>query len=55
MIGQETMACLRKCGDNPERFFEEKTVALKGYERPAKVWAASFANLCQLMAEFPAS
>jgi adenylate cyclase len=45
VIGQETMACLRKCSQDPERFFEEKTVKLKGYERPSRVWAATFAGL----------
>ena len=54
VIGRETMDYLRKCGDRPERFFEEKTVKLKGYEFPARVWAATFANLLNLVTEFPA-
>jgi adenylate cyclase len=54
VIGWETMAYLRKSSDRPERFFEEKTVQLKGYEFPAHVWATTFANLRNLMTEFPA-
>jgi adenylate cyclase len=54
VIGPETMAGLRACGPNPERFFAEQTVQLKGYERPTQVWAASFANLRSLVLEFPA-
>jgi adenylate cyclase len=53
LIGRETMAYLRKCGGNPERFFEEKTVQLKGYEFPAHVWAATFANLREMLANSP--
>ena len=53
VIGRETMDYLRKCCGHPERFFEEKTVQLKGYEVPARVWAASFANLRSLLTEFP--
>jgi adenylate cyclase len=53
VIGPETMMSLRQCGDNPERFFEEKTVQLKGYEFPARVWAAPFANLRNFLATFP--
>jgi adenylate cyclase len=52
VVGQETMACLRQCGDNPERFFEERTVTLKGYERPTNVWAASFLSLCKFTSQF---
>jgi class 3 adenylate cyclase len=50
VIGQETMACLRRCAANPERFLEEKSVRLKGYEWPATVWAASFAGIRNLLA-----
>ena len=53
VIGRETMAYLRQCGDHPERFFEEKTVQLKGYELPARVWAASFANLRNMLTKSP--
>ena len=53
VIGRETMKYLRQCGDNPERFFEEKTVQLKGYEIAPQVWAATFANLRNLLTEFP--
>jgi adenylate cyclase len=54
VVGRDTMEYLRQCGDHPERFFEEKTVQLKGYEFPAHVWAATFANLRNLLAKFPA-
>jgi adenylate cyclase len=54
VIGRETMAYLQKCCDQPERFFEEKTVQLKGYEFPAHVWATNFANLRAMLATFPA-
>ena len=54
VIGRDTMESLRQCCDQPERFFEEKTVQLKGYELPAHVWAATFANLRNLLTEFPA-
>jgi adenylate cyclase len=53
VIGRETMEYLRKCGSHPERFFEEKTVQLKGYEVPVHVWATTFANLQNLLSEFP--
>jgi adenylate cyclase len=53
VIGRETMKYLRQCGDNPEQFFEEKTVQLKGYEIPAKVWATSFANFRDFLTSFP--
>jgi adenylate cyclase len=53
VIGRETMKYLKQCGDNPERFFEEKTVQLKGYEIPAKVWATTFPNLRSLLTTFP--
>lgn len=55
VIGQETMGCLRKCEVTPERFFVEKTVKLKGYERPTNVWAASFTDLKNFVAELPDS
>jgi adenylate cyclase len=53
VIGQETMACLRKADTNPERFFGEKTVKLKGYERPTVVWATSFSDLRNFVSELP--
>jgi adenylate cyclase len=53
LIGLETMEYLKKCGGNPEQFFEEKTVQLKGYEFPAHVWAAKFENLRNLLTSFP--
>lgn len=53
VIGRETLEYLRHCCDQPERFFEEKTVQLKGYERPVRVWAATFANLRNLLTKFP--
>ena len=53
VIGRETIEYLRQCGEHPERFFEEKTVRLKGYEFPAHVWAATFANLRNLLTSFP--
>jgi adenylate cyclase len=53
VVGRETIAYLQQCCDHPERFFEEKTVQLKGYEFPANVWAANFANLRDLLANFP--
>jgi adenylate cyclase len=53
VIGRETMEYLRQCGDHPERFFEEKTVQLKGYEFPAHVWAATYANLRNLLTNIP--
>jgi adenylate cyclase len=55
VIGRETMKTLRQCADQPERFFEEKTVQLKGYEIAVQVWAANFANLRNLLTKFPAS
>jgi adenylate cyclase len=54
VIGQETMACLRKCA-NPEHFFRERTVQLKGYERPTNVWAVSFGDLRKFVEEVPKS
>jgi adenylate cyclase len=54
VIGRETMQYLRQCVDSPERFFQEKTVQLKGYEFPAHVWAATFADLRNMLAKFPA-
>jgi adenylate cyclase len=51
IIGEETMAFLRQCAGRPERFFEQKLVSLKGYDRPCKVWAATFAALHSLVAE----
>lgn len=54
VIGQETMKHLRQRGDRPERFFEERTVQLKGYESPVRVWASTFANLRNLLTELPA-
>jgi adenylate cyclase len=53
VIGQETMACLRKAEASPERFFIEKTVKLKGYERPTPVWATSFPDLRKFVLELP--
>jgi adenylate cyclase len=53
VIGQETMACLRKADTNPERFFGEKTVKLKGYERPTVVWATSFPDLRNFVTALP--
>jgi adenylate cyclase len=53
VIGLETMGYLRQCVDHPEQFFEEKSVHLKGYELPAHVWAASFANLRNMLTKFP--
>jgi len=54
VIGRATMKCLRQCGDQPERFFEEKTVQLKGYEVPTQVWATTFPSLRNLLTTFPA-
>jgi adenylate cyclase len=53
VVGRETMGFLRQCGDHPERFFEEKTVPLKGYESPVPVWVATFANLRNLLTKIP--
>jgi adenylate cyclase len=53
VIGRETMDYLRQCGDHPQRFFEEKKVQLKGYESPVHVWAATFANLRNLLTKSP--
>ena len=52
VIGNETMACLRRCGQSPEHFFQEKAVRLKGYEHPARVWAGSFVDLRNMTTEF---
>jgi adenylate cyclase len=53
VIGQETMACLRKAETRPERFFTERTVKLKGYERPTVVWATSFPDLRNFVSGLP--
>ena len=53
VIGQETMACLRKADTKPERFFTERTVKLKGYERPTAVWSTSFSDLSRFVLELP--
>jgi len=53
VIGRETMEYLKQCVDHPERFFEEKSVQLKGYEFPAHVWVAKFANLRNMLTNFP--
>jgi adenylate cyclase len=44
IIGQDTFQCLSQCSD-PQRYFVERTVNLKGYDRPAAVWATTFADL----------
>jgi adenylate cyclase len=54
VIGQETMACLRKADTKPERFFTERTLKLKGYERPTVVWSSSFSDLRNFVKELPA-
>jgi len=43
-IGQQTYDTLRK-SSNPDPYFVQRTVHLKGYENPRPVWAATFANL----------
>jgi adenylate cyclase len=53
VIGQETMACLRRAETRAERFFTEKTVKLKGYERPIVVWATSFPDLRSFVSGLP--
>src|SRR5579862_1116872 len=44
IIGQDTFQYLSQCSD-PQRYFVERTVDLKGYDRPNDVWATTFANL----------
>jgi adenylate cyclase len=44
IIGQDTCRRLCQCGDAP-RYFVERTVDLKGYDRPSAVWATTFENL----------
>lgn len=43
-MGQTTFDWLRKCGD-PDPYFEQRSVKLKGYDYPVGVWAASLENL----------
>jgi hypothetical protein len=47
------MACLLKAETRPERFFTERTVKLKGYERPTVVWATSFPDLRNFVSGLP--
>jgi hypothetical protein len=47
------MACLRRAETRAERFFTEKTVKLKGYERPIVVWATSFPDLRSFVSGLP--
>jgi adenylate cyclase len=41
IIGQVTFDRLSRCSD-PKPFFEQRTVDLKGYDLPIKVWATTF-------------
>jgi len=49
-IGQQTYDTLRK-SSNPDPYFVQRTVSLKGYEQPRPVWATSFANLEKYLQE----
>ena len=49
-IGQQTYDTLRK-SSNPDPYFVQRTVHLKGYEQPRPVWATTFANLEKFLAE----
>lgn len=47
-LGQQTYDTLRK-SSNPDPYFEQRTVSLKGYEHPRPVWATTFARLEQYL------
>jgi adenylate cyclase len=51
-LGQPTYDTLKK-SSNPDPFFEERTVNLKGYEKPRPVWATTFARLEQYLLSLP--
>jgi adenylate cyclase len=44
IIGGDTFQCLSQCSD-PQQYFVERTVSLKGYAHPSVVWATTFAHL----------
>jgi adenylate cyclase len=43
-LGQQTYDTLRR-STNPEPYFEQRSVSLKGYEHPRPVWATTFPQL----------
>lgn len=51
-LGQQTYDTLRKTG-NPDPFFTQYNVHLKGYEQPRPVWGTTFANLERFLAAMP--
>jgi adenylate cyclase len=53
VVGRETMEYLRQSDEHAKRYFEERTVQLKGYEAPVHVWAATFENLRNLLTKIP--
>ena len=44
IIGRVTFERLSRCSD-PQKYFEPRTVDLKGYDRPVAVWATTFPQL----------
>jgi adenylate cyclase len=54
LLGQESYEWLMRISQ-PQEYFVSHTVVLKGYERPAAAWGASFADLEKLVKGLPAS
>lgn len=52
LLGQESYEWLSRI-TQPQPYFVARTVFLKGYERPATAWGASFADLERLIARWP--